>query len=446
MEKLDSVNLRVSPAEVGESRSRLLWSWLMHPAFVPVCIAMGLLVRLMVLLFLPVEQFSDSAWYVARAISIAAGEGYTEGGLPTAYWPIGWPAVLAAGYKLSGSMPLTIAVISLLSAAAIMGLILWFARNVVGSEQVGRIALLAYALYPNHIAYAGQAATETFYTAIIMAAFALLIGKRKHWRWLMVSGLLFGLATLIKPQSLGFPFGAIIAIWFVYKGFQIHQALLSGALVYLCLFLVVLPWSYRNFMVYDEFVLVSTNGGAALIHGANDYATGGFFEYEETPVFKQFGIREDQRFAHQLELGKLEKRAAKDWIAENPGKYVALMPRKAMLLWLKDTDGFWSVESSHPEKITMIRVAQVANMALYGLVLLLALPTLLRGCVALFRRESQSARLLLLFCMPAFVTLTAMAFTGQIRYHFPAMPFLFIAAAFTVWSIATKKGKSRLNG
>jgi hypothetical protein len=34
--------------------------------------------------------------------------------------------------------------------------------------------------------------------------------------------------------------------------------------------------------------------------------------------------------------------------------------------------------------------------------------------------------------MPLFVTLLAFFFTGQVRYHYPAMPFVIVAAALTL--------------
>ena len=71
------------------------------------------------------------------------------------------------------------------------------------------------------------------------------------------------------------------------------------------------------------------------------------------------------------------------------------------------------------------------------LVIILAL-----GCGAwatwgVLRRDEQIQQLALLFCMPIFVSLLAAAFTGQIRYHFAAMPFL-IAAAWSTLFLAHK--------
>lgn len=406
---------------------------LLHPAFVPGVIFAGLVLRLLLSTILPVEPMSDSAWYVARAKEIAAGMGYQEGGFPTAYWPVGWPAILAGGYLLLGSMPLTVVVLNAIAALTTMYLVLWFGRNVAGNELVGRIALLAYALYPNHIAYTGVATTEIVYTAMAMGAFALMIWGRSRFWLLAAAGLIFGIATLVKPQTIAFPFGAAIALTLVYRSFSWTSAIRSGIVVYVALLLVVLPWTYRNLIVLGEPVLVSTNGGTALLLGANDQVTGDHFDYQHTPLYAALGIPWEDRVERQVELNKLQKQHALDWIRENPGSYIAWMPKKVAMLWLKDTDGFWSYDHSYPNATSVVRAFQVANQLYYVMILLLALSCAVSAAVGLLRRNEEMARLGLLFCMPVFLSLLAAVFTGQIRYHFAAMPFLFVAAA---WALA----------
>ena len=408
-------------------------SWarlLLHPAFPFIVIGLALVARLLVAVLIPVEPASDAAWYVGRALGLAAGEGYHENGIPTAYWPVGWPAILALGYSLTGSMSATVIALNLASALVVMLLILWFSRMATEIALVGRIALLVYALYPNHIAYTGQATTELIYTALAMGAFAVLIAGRKHLWLLFLSGLLFGIGTLVKPQTIMFPVGAVIALALVFRNYSWASAARAAIVVYLALVLVVLPWSYRNWTVFGEFVLVSTNGGTALLLGANDQVTGDHFEYQHTPVYDQLGIPWSQRVEGQVELNRAQKEAAVEWIRNNTGEYFAWMPKKVLLLWIKDTDGFWSFDRDYPDSTSLVRLAQYLNQALYMVVLLLAF---VAGFVALFglvRREGEKARMALLYCMPVFVTLLAAVFTGQIRYHFPAMPYLIILASW----------------
>ena len=421
----------------GERATDWWTKLLLHPLFVPGVLLVGLAIRLFVAAVIPLEPMSDSAWYIGRAKEMAAGLGYQESGFPTAYWPVGWPAILAGAYLVFGSMPIAVVILNLLGAAAIMLLVLWFGRRIAGSEIVGRLALLAYAFYPNHIAYAGNAATETVYTALAMAAFALMIHGRQRIWILVASGLIFGIATLVKPQTIAFPFGAVIALAIVFRSYSWWSAFRAGLVIYAALLLVVLPWTYRNYMVLGEPVLVSTNGGTALLLGANDLVTGDHFEFQHTEVFTQLGIPWEQRIERQIEMNKAQKEAALKWIRKNTADYVSWMPKKIALLWIKDTDGFWAFDYTYPEARLTVRILQYANQLFYVLVIILAL-----GCGAwatwgVLRRDEQIQQLALLFCMPIFVSLLAAAFTGQIRYHFAAMPFL-IAAAWSTLFLAHK--------
>lgn len=410
-------------------------------AFVPLIIVIGLSIRLIIALFFPIEQMSDSAWYVERAIEIASGLGFQEGGVPTAYWPIGWPAILAGAFKIFGSIPFSIIAINTMSAAVTMYLIYWFGKHIAESVSVGKIALLAYALYPNHIAYVGNAATEITYTALIMTALAILIAKRDRGKWVFVAGLIFGLATLVKPQTLIFPFGSVIALALVYQNYGWRNSLKAGFFVYIGLLVVVLPWTYRNYLVFGDPILVSTNGGTALILGANDQMTGRHFEYQDTPVYNQFGIPFNERISRQVELNQLQKARAVEWIIENPVEYVTWMPKKVLYLWLKDTDGFWAFDNSYPSSTIVVRGLQLSNQLLYLIVMVFAIYGAYLALKGMIRGQASVARLALLYYMPIFVSLLAAVFTGQIRYHFPAMPFLFVASAWVFVNLARRMNR-----
>jgi 4-amino-4-deoxy-L-arabinose transferase-like glycosyltransferase len=406
----------------------------MHRAFIPACIMIGLFVRLAVAVLFPVEPASDSRWYVARANEIASGEGYQEGGFPTAYWPVGWPALLALGIRLLGNWEIAVVIINLLSAAAIMMSLIVAGRYVLGNELVARLALALYAFYPNHIAYSGTAASELPYTAIAIAAFLLLILGRRRILLVFSSGLLFGVATLIKPQTIAFPFGAVIALLILYRDFNWVAAGRTILGVYLACLLVVLPWSYRNYQVFGEWVLVSTNGGTALLLGANDQMTGQHFEYKQTSVFRDLGIPWEDRVERQIELNHRSVEAGLEWIKEHPVEYLAWMPVKLWLLWHKETDGFWAFQRTYPASERAIFLLQLVNQAIYTLIMVLSLIAAFHALIALVRKDAPNKGLALMFCMPVFVSLVGMVFTGQIRYHFAAMPFLVLTAAWTsVW-------------
>src|SRR5205085_11832259 len=74
----------------------------LHRRFLLWCFIAFFVIRAIVLFALPVTPTSDAAWYVASGLEIAAGKGYHQGAAPTAFWPVGYPAFLAAVFYLFG--------------------------------------------------------------------------------------------------------------------------------------------------------------------------------------------------------------------------------------------------------------------------------------------------------------------------------------------------------
>lgn len=399
---------------------------------VPATLTLAMLLRVALILLFPQTPMSDGEYYVVRAGELAAGLGYQEGGFPTAFWPIGYPALLAAGTILFGSPMAAAVVFNLISAAAILCLILWFGRTLTGSELAARAAALLYAVYPAHIAYTGAPLSETTSIALAMAAFALLIARRRDWRWLALAGILFGLETLMRAQMMLFPIGAIIALAIVYRDFGWRDALRAAIVVHVAMAAVVLPWSLRNQQVLGEFVAVSTNGGISLYYGANDEATGDWYPWDHAAMWTRIDIPFEQRVERQVEADRRWRSLGEAWIGQNPGRWTALGSIKMALLWRKDSDGFWTLSSTYPSQVAAITLAQAANQLFYMAVLALAAVCLWAALKALAKRDETHRPLALLFCMAAFATLTAFVFTGQIRYHYPAMPFLLVAAGWTL--------------
>jgi hypothetical protein len=83
---------------------RNITHWLLavldSPYFIHACFAVFIGVRISIVYFIPIEPHSDELWYYNRALGIAAGHGYSESGVPTAYWPIGWPGLLGIVFRL----------------------------------------------------------------------------------------------------------------------------------------------------------------------------------------------------------------------------------------------------------------------------------------------------------------------------------------------------------
>lgn len=402
------------------------------PHTVPAIAALALVLRLLSVVLVPIQPDSDALWYLQRAGEMAEGAGYQEAGHPTAFWPVGYPALLAASMTVFGPSLFGPILLNLAAVVLKLWLILWFSRRLGLGEAIGRGAALLYAVYPAHIVYAGTAASEVTATAVTMAAMALLVAARGRIGLSLLAGLLFGAATLMRPQTLLLAPLLVALMWLTLRDYGWRRAMVSGVAAYGALMFVVLPWTARNAIVLGTPALVSTNGGVALQAGANPLANGGYFQVEKSPLWPHTGIDFRRRVQDQVEMDRRLKAMAIDWIRENPADWFLLGFRKIAALWGKDSDAFWSLDASHAHRKPLWTGVKAANQLYYLVLLGLGAVALAIAARAAWRRDMHVSPLLIIGAMPLFCTVLAFGFTGQTRYHFPAMPFMCIAAAYAL--------------
>jgi hypothetical protein len=413
-----------------QSNRSLLLAVLSSHHFVPACFALYLGVRLAVVLFIPIEQQSDQLWYYNRAVAIASGKGYSERGILTAFWPVGWPGFMGLLFSLLGPSPFLAQIANLGFAVATFFLALSLGSTLFGDKLVGRLTVLVLAFYPNQIAYVPSLATEVYYTALLLLAVSILFWN-KTLPALMLSGVIFGIATLTKAQTLFLP--AVLSLawrFFSPRRIRFLSDLTRIAAIYGAVGVVILPWTVRNYLVFGEVVLISTNGGGTLLAGNNPSARGD--DAEDDPLVKRIPADVEQ----QVAADRLATSMALEWIHDNPAAFAILVPKKVWRLWAPDGEGEWWYQRGFKDyfKYELIfRIIRVFNQLYYVCIILLA------GLSVIYLLRRRRA---LLPCawtghiLVAYFTLISILFSGQSRFHFALMPWLVTYAAWTLlnWS------------
>ena len=113
----------------------------------------------------------------------------------------------------------------------------------------------------------------------------------------------------------------------------------KALLVYAAMAVIVLPWTVRNYLVFDAFVPVSTNGGFTLLTGNNPSAQGGYTDND--PLVRKVS----HSVSGQVAADHLATSLALTWIREHPAAFVALIPKKVWRLWAPDGEGEWAFKS-----------------------------------------------------------------------------------------------------
>ncbi|MEP6878990.1 MAG: glycosyltransferase family 39 protein, partial [Nitrosospira sp.] len=363
-------NSRASVLQGPRAGTGFLYSLLESPFFLPGCFIFAMGVRAALIFFVPVQMGSDAGWFFSRGVGIANGEGYSEGGYPTAYWPVGYPGFLGILFFFFGEDQFVGQAANLLMAAATFFLQLWLTRRIFHSETTARLAVLFLAIYPNNIGYTAFLLTEVYFTFLLLLGTYLYLA-RYGWRGIFACGVVFGLATLTKPQVIFLPALLILFRLLAHEGWSnLREHVVKGITIYLIMAAVLTPWAMRNSQVFGERVLVSTNGGATLLTGNNPSADGGYVENDSLVFQRNFSVPD------QVESDRRATKLAIGWIKENPGRFLELIPLKIWALWSKDGEAEWGYESgySHYQQYRLIfRSIRWANQIFYGLLLVGAL-------------------------------------------------------------------------
>ncbi|HJL16565.1 MAG TPA: hypothetical protein RMH99_12960 [Sandaracinaceae bacterium LLY-WYZ-13_1] len=176
--------------------------------------AVGLALRLAAAA-LPVAPSWDGVIYERAAARLADGAGYTlriydpawPWDLPTAFYPPGWPAVLALWKGLGAARGFDLVLQALLGALAIPLAAALTRRLVPRRPRAPARAAWLVALWPGGVLATAGWMTEPLFTVALLAALLPLVGSPAETRartvgQLGLAALLFGLAAYVRPTAL----------------------------------------------------------------------------------------------------------------------------------------------------------------------------------------------------------------------------------------------------
>jgi hypothetical protein len=282
---------------------------------------------------------ADGVYYHAIAVRVAQGLGSTwlwpDGKVTyAAHYPVGYPALLSLGYRLAGASPDAGAWVNALLGTAAAVAIHRLALSCMGPRRALG-AGLAVALHPGLLMYTPALMTEGV-TAALLAIAAWTASLRSR-RGLIALGLVMGVATLVRPQSLVLaPCLGIVAL----GGSRWER--LRGAAIATCLALLVCaPWTIRNCVRMHRCALVSVNGGWNLLIGAAEEANGAW-----APIKVP---KSCETVWDEAEKDACFEREARRLIASSPARWVGLVPaRLAATFDYAGAPGFY-LHASNPE-------------------------------------------------------------------------------------------------
>jgi 4-amino-4-deoxy-L-arabinose transferase-like glycosyltransferase len=385
------------------------------------------------------DQFSY--WYYGN--EIADGNGYVGyvTDEATSYYPIGYPATLAAVFWLQEHTPIPdhkptgVAVFHALLATASVLFVFLIARAALG-ERAGLVAAGVTALTANLVLYVASYALETTFVFWALAALAVLVTHDwskgpPSWSRVFAFGCVLAIAGMVRPFCM--PFLAVLFIGVLLTKAGWKRALLSVGLAILPFIALVVPWTIRNYQALDAFVPISTNLGDTACMDRSMSSRGGF-AWAAHEGCAAPDLPEAERSRENLSK-------AIDFVVTHPTKEIELW-------WLRfgkmvehghaglgETEGIHGQWLDDGERDLIIRIADW-TFWITGV-----LGTI--GLLSLIRRGDRATlvpRLAIL--VPSGILLAIpLLLWGNPRFHVPLLPFLAIGTAAVPGVITSLAGK-----
>ena len=399
--------------------------------------------------------FHDPGFYRLLAVQLADFDGYILEGRPTAYYPVGYPAVLGAVFwagglfGLDGDTALTAMTTGLNLVAGTAAVVLAF---VLGRRTSGPWAGIAAAavvgVMPNLVFHTAVPLTETLFNGVALGFVVVL--ARAPWRdgggpgtkRLVAAGALLGASALVRPVALPV-LPLLVLVWWSAR-LPLRRTLRDLAVVGVAAAAVIAPWTIRNAVRMDAFVPISTNTGDNLCMSRQPGATGGFKLVDH--CFAGPDLEGLVRPEYEVKRDAQGRRLALEFVREHPGREVRLWLDRLGASFRHDHDALDAAEGygdgrflSDVERDAYRRVADAAWFVLGPLGLVAAV------AVAAVGRLRRDPRLVLLVATAVGLLVPLVLFFGDPRFKVPAVPFLAVLVACVPAALSRERSE-RLTG
>jgi hypothetical protein len=392
------------------------------------------------------ELLTDQRSYHWLGVRLLSGDGFsfaknwypfTPADTPTAHWSFLYSLLVAGVYAISGAHPLAVRLVQ----AVLGGLLLpWLVyrlsrilfsgstrENEEQAETIALVAALIAAIYGYFVSYAATLMTETFFLITLLWSLerALALAGRLRaraamhagvplpslWPFGLALGLSLGLATLLRQSILPWiPMLFLYLLWLGWRSGRLRAAVGALGLASLILVAFVAPWTMRNYLVYDDFLLLNSNAGYAMYSAQHPMHGTRFREFDAAPLPEGWWGRSEP------ELDRALMRQGIQFILDDPGRYLLLSLSRIRAFF-----EFWPT----PDTTVLHNLGRTGSFGLF-------LPFMLYGLVLALRCPQFVRRNALLLLFAAFYTILHLLTWAMVRYRLPVDAALIPLAALAM--------------
>jgi tetratricopeptide (TPR) repeat protein len=377
----------------------------------------------------PILKGSDSYCYYIWAKDIASGD--ILGKAAFMKWPL-YAYFLGFWMSLFGE---NIAVIYIFQffLGIINAVLLYFIGRQVFNRSVGFIAGLFYVWYGLFIFYEGLLIYTSLSLLLNSIFFLYLFYLNDNFKKTSYfgAGLLLGLATAAQANIM--IFGVLAVFYLSLQNRPNFRKIFINLSIFLLGFSIIIGGiTLRNYLVEKDLVFIAGNGGMNFYLGNNPQASGGFSSGPFNRSQEEMFVESKAMAKVALGMQKIKTSAASEFwfkksfefIKDNPRAYFRLLLNKFILIFSPTESVFETEYRFIVEKVKIFKYMLLD--------LQIVLPFACLGIIFSLKMFRKAAWLYL-----AVISFTAgmLLFLVAARYRIVILPFLFIFAGLTIFSL-----------
>ena len=383
---------------------------------------------------------TDALGYDIIASSLVNGHGYGNALVPpavghSAFRPPGYPFSLALVYAIVGPHDWTSGRVTNAALGTVVVALIGLLAAMLFDRRVAAVALVIAAVHPTLMLFGSGLQLEPLLMTFELGALAAVLQHRRsqrRWSWLVVAGVLLGLAILTREVAVLLVPPMALLLWPKPRRWN-REAAVSVATVFAVAIVVVAPWTIRNAVSLHAFVPVTTDSGVAWSGTYNDTS-------RNNPQFPGLWLPpwQDPHLLHEMlslhdrseeNVDRFLRQQAFDYIRAHPGYVPVAFARNTVRLFDLNGPNYALFVSQYlPYPPTLTRAAVYASYPIYVLAI-----------AALFFPAWRRSPRAFWLC-PVLAWLGFALIATHIRYRASIEPFLVIAAAVTLVGLYDRAG------
>ncbi len=372
----------------------------------------------------------------------------------------GYPFFVSIIYSIFGSQPFTAIIVQIF--LNLLSIILLYKIGIeLFSEKAGFIAAVLFAIDLHHTIFIYYILTETIYTTVFLAALLFYVKaiKSSQLKFFILTGLIYGISTLIRPIS-QYYIGGIFLFTLLWYFKEWKNGIKFSVMLMTAYFVAIAPWCYRNYSEYGHFALSNIKGYNLLFWNASYYESKRLHQPIDTvnahfkTELEKMGWRAD---ANPFDKEKYDGELANKIIKSNFGDYLKThligtvkihlsVGTQSLTEVLHIPAKKFSEEEKYNNGVLALIKKFFVEKTIYEILLGLFVAVFLTvvyffAGIGIWRMVKEKQTLLMLFLLGSAGYFSLISgIISYARYRLPSMPFyILLASAGIVWWLNRKK-------